>query len=163
MTARRNRVLVAIAVFRLAKALALLLLGLGALRLIHPGVRRALWSWFAALPFATEHAAVDRLAVTVTRLPLARIEELAVAAFAYAALFTTEGVGLLLGKRWAEWLTIVATTSFIPFEIVEVMHKMTVVRISIVIVNAAIVVYLIWRRVRLQGRGEVVTGSSCRD
>ncbi len=152
VTARRNRILVAIAVFRMAKALALLLLGLGALRLIHPGVGQALRSWFAALPFATEHAAVDRLAATVTGLPPARIKELAVATFAYAALFTTEGVGLLLGKRWAEWLTIVATTSFIPFEIVEVAHKVTVVRISIVVVNAAIAMHLIWRRMTLHGR-----------
>jgi uncharacterized membrane protein (DUF2068 family) len=144
--------LVAIAIFRLAKALALLLLGLGALRLIHPGVGHALRSWFAGLPFATEHAAVDRLAATVTRLPPARIAELAVAAFAYAGLFTTEGIGLLLGKRWAEWLTIVATTSFIPFEIVEVVHKMTFVRISIVVVNAALVAYLVWRRVTQSGR-----------
>jgi len=88
----------------------------------------------------------------VARLPPARLVELAVAAFAYAALFTTEGIGLLLGKQWAEWLTIVATTSFIPFEIVEVVHKVTVVRVSLLVANAAIVAYLIWRRVTLHRR-----------
>jgi uncharacterized membrane protein (DUF2068 family) len=149
---RRNGILVAIAIFRLAKALVLLLLGLGALRLIHPGVGDALRSWFGALPFVTEHAAVNRLAATVTRLPPTRIGELAVAAFAYAGLFTTEGIGLLLGKRWAEWLTVIATASFIPFEIVEVVHKVTFVRISMVVVNAAIVAYLMWRRLTQHGR-----------
>ena len=145
--------LVAIALFRLAKALALLLLGLGTLRLLHPGVAQALRSWFAGLPFVSGHAAVDHLAATVARLPPTRIGELAVAAVAYAALFTTEGIGLLHAKRWAEWLTIIATTSFIPFEIVEVVHKVTAVRIALVAANAAIVVYLVWRRVTLRGHG----------
>src|SRR5438034_782303 len=75
MTGRRNGMLVAIALFRLAKALALLLLGLGALRLLHPGVARSLRIWFAGLPFVTEHAAVDHFAATVARLPPTRIEE----------------------------------------------------------------------------------------
>lgn len=124
MTQRRDRIIVAIAVFRLVKALGLVLAGAGVL---HGG-------------------ALEHLVASFTHLPSHRIHELAWGAFAYAALFTTEGVGLLLRKRWAEWLTIIATTSFIPFEIIEVVRKPTALRIAIVIANAAIVVYLIWRR-----------------
>ena len=37
--------------------------------------------------------------------------------FAYAALFFVEGIGLILGKYWAQWLVIIDTASFIPGEI----------------------------------------------
>ena len=56
-----------------------------------------------------------------------------------------EGSGLWLGKRWGEWLTIVATTSFIPFEIYELMERATAVRAAFLAANLAIVIYLIWR------------------
>lgn len=138
--------LIAIALFRLAKAIGLVIAGLGVLRLLDPDAARALAGWFASLPIVSEHAVLESVVAKLTRLPPARVHELAVAAFAYAALFTTEGIGLLLGKRWAEWLTIVATTSFIPFEIVETIRKATAMRIGFIVVNFAIVVYLVWHR-----------------
>ena len=148
MTARREWVLVVIALFRLAKALTLVLIGAGVLRLIHPGVANALRVWFEALPFVTGHAAADRVMADFTRLPPASMRELSAVAFAYAALFATEGIGLLHGRRWGEWLTIIATTSFIPFEIVAVIHVARVTRVGMLVLNVAIVAYLIWRRVR---------------
>lgn len=124
MTQRRDRIIVAIALFRLAKAVGLVLVGAGVLR---GGV-------------------LERLVASFTHLPSHRIHELAWGAFAYAALFIVEGVNLLRGKTWAEWLTIVATASFIPFEVIEAVHKPTAFRIGIIVANVAIVVYLIWRR-----------------
>jgi len=59
-----------------------------------------------------------------------RIELLAAAVFAYAALFATEGVGLWLQKRWAEYLTVIATTSFIPFEIWEIGRDVSAIRVA---------------------------------
>ena len=151
---RRNRepLLVAIALFRLAKAIGLLILGLGILRLVHPDAAKALAVRFASLPIVTEHAALERAVAGITRLSPARIHELAVAAFAYGALFTVEGAGLLLGKQWAEWLTILATSSFVPFEVVETVHKVTAMRIAFVVVNVAIVIYLVWRRLKPRRR-----------
>ena len=147
MTAR-EWILVAIAIFRLAKALTLVLIGAGLLRLIHPGVANALRVWFEALPFVTGHAAADRVMADFTRLPPPLMRELSAVAFAYAALFTTEGIGLLYGRRWGEWLTIIATTSFIPFEIVGVIREATATRVAMLMLNVAIVAYLVWRRVR---------------
>jgi len=151
VTTRRDRILVAIAIFRLAKALALVLIGAGALRLLHPGVADALCAWLDSLPFVTGHPAAGRAMASVTRLSHVRMREVAAGAFAYAALFATEGIGLLCRRRWAEWLTIIVTTSFIPFEIVGVVHRITATRVTMVILNAAIVVYLVWRRIRSRG------------
>ena len=56
-----------------------------------------------------------------------------------------EGTGLVLRKRWAEWLTIVVTSSFVPFEAYELVHKPGVGKAVALVVNVAIVVYLIVR------------------
>ena len=149
-------IIVFIAVFRLVKAVLLIAVGLATLRLLRPGAAVALRSWMDALPFASEHEIVHRIAVRVTLLPRKRIDELAVAAFSYAALFIVEGTGLLMGKVWAEHLTLVATASFIPFEIYEVMQKPSMVRVCVLIINIAILVYLIarrWRAHRAGGHG----------
>jgi len=50
-----------------------------------------------------------------------------------------------LAPPWAEWLTIIATTSFIPFEVYELVKKFTAVRLLLLIVNWAIVVFLAYR------------------
>jgi tetratricopeptide (TPR) repeat protein len=85
-------------------------------------------------------------------LPPHRIQEGAIVLFLYAALYTTETFGLWFRKPWGEWLTIIATTSFIPFEVYEVAHKMTIVRVSVLVLNIAIVIFLLYRRRTLKSR-----------
>jgi len=144
-SSKRNRILELIALFRLAKALLLILAGFGALELLHPGMAERVRDWLASLPFAAAHQ---------VRITPAHIKLAAVAAFAYAALFITEGVGLWLEKTWAEYLTIVATTSFIPFEVWELIKKVTAVRAGVLAANIAIVAYLVaLRRQDRLGRG----------
>jgi uncharacterized membrane protein (DUF2068 family) len=140
-----DRVLVTIALFRLIKAVLLLLLGIAALELLDARAAAALQSWAAALPFASEHEFVRAALAKITAASASRKELAAAVAFAYGALFATEGIGLWLEKVWAEYLTIIATTSFIPFEIYEVARRMTALRVLVLLANAAIVVYLIWR------------------
>jgi uncharacterized membrane protein (DUF2068 family) len=70
---------------------------------------------------------------------------LAAACFGYAALFATEGVGLWLEVRWAEYLTIVATGLLIPIELYEIAQRVTVLRCLALVANVLIVIYLIWR------------------
>ena len=136
-SSKRDRILALIALFRLSKALLLVLAGFGVLHLLHPDVAARFVEWMRAYPFAMMHHPERAL-----NSPQ-RIELLAAAAFAYAALFATEGVGLWLQKRWAEYLTVIATTSFIPFEIWEIARRVSAVRVALVISNIAIVIYLI--------------------
>ena len=72
------------------------------------------------------------------------LKELSALGAAYAALFLTEGTGLLFRKRWAEWLTIVATSSLMPIEVYELVKQFTAVRLLALLVNAAVVLYLIY-------------------
>ena len=134
---KRNRILALIALFRLSKALLLILVGFGVLELLRPDVQARVIEAMQAYPFAMKYHPERAL-----NSPQ-RIELLAVGVFAYAALFATEGAGLWLQKRWAEYLTAIATTSFIPFEIWEIVKKQTATRVLLVISNIAIVIYLI--------------------
>jgi uncharacterized membrane protein (DUF2068 family) len=54
----------------------------------------------------------------------------------------TEGTGLFLRKRWAEYFTIIATSSFIPLEIYEIVRRVTLGKIILLLINLAVVVYL---------------------
>ncbi|MEE9614457.1 MAG: DUF2127 domain-containing protein [Thermodesulfobacteriota bacterium] len=62
--------------------------------------------------------------------------------FLVGVLNVVECWGLHLRRRWAEWLTVVATSIFIPFELYKVAEKLTVTMISILVLNCAIVYYL---------------------
>ena len=55
----------------------------------------------------------------------------------------TEGTGLLLRQRWAEYFTVVVTGSFIPLELYELARHVTVLRLIVIGINVAIVWYLI--------------------
>ena len=68
--------------------------------------------------------------------------EFSTIALIYASLEYTEGIGLWLQKRWAEYLTIIATALFIPVEIYEIYARFTWVRIAILAINIFIVWYL---------------------
>src|SRR3954452_8819812 len=61
----------------------------------------------------------------------------------YAALEGAEAVGLWFQKRWAEYLTFIATVALLPLELYELSHKVSPFKIVALIVNIAIVVYLL--------------------
>ncbi len=71
---------------------------------------------------------------------------LGLGALVYAAIELTEGIGLARRRRWAEYLTALATAFFIPFELFEVLRHLTVLRVGALVLNVAIVVYLTWKK-----------------
>jgi uncharacterized membrane protein (DUF2068 family) len=123
----------------------------GALKLLDPAFAHHVRRWIALLPFAARHPEIASAAHRLAGSPKT-IEIAAAVATAYAALFAVEGVGLWMRKVWAEYLTIVATTSFVPFEIYELARRFTLPRVGALAINVAIVVYLIVRRVRAHRR-----------
>jgi uncharacterized membrane protein (DUF2068 family) len=71
---------------------------------------------------------------------------LAVTAIGYAVLEGVEAVGLWHERRWAEYLTVIATIGFLPFEGHELIQRVTVVRITALVVNLAILAYLLYAK-----------------
>ena len=68
----------------------------------------------------------------------------------YAAVEWTEAVGLWRERRWAEYLTVLATAGFLPLEIRELLHRVTALRVLALVVNVALLVWLV-RNKRLFG------------
>jgi uncharacterized membrane protein (DUF2068 family) len=132
-----------IAAFKLLKGIALLAVGVGVLKLLHKDVAGEMGSWIDYLRVDPQNHFVQRMLEKVGLLDDRRIKELSVGTFAYAALFLTEGTGLAFRKRWAEYLTIVSTASFLPFEAYEIIKQVNVIRILLLLVNIAVVIYLV--------------------
>jgi uncharacterized membrane protein (DUF2068 family) len=82
---------------------------------------------------------------------------LGIGALLFGILELTEAVGLARRRRWAEYLTVIAGCIGIPFEVMEVLHKQTPIRISILLINIAIVIYLAWQKHLFGLRGGVAT------
>ena len=73
-----------------------------------------------------------------------------VGVIAYASLQLVESYGLWTMRRWGEYLTVVATSVFLPWEIYEVTEKVTVIRVGALLINIAAVIWLLWSK-RLLG------------
>jgi len=131
-----------IAVFKLFKGLLLLAVGIGAIRLLHRDVSELAANWIAQIRVDPDnrfiHALVAKLGVMNDR----KLEELSIGSFFYAALLLTEGTGLWLKKRWAEYFTMIVTCSLIPLELYEIARRVTITRVVVLLVNAVIVWYL---------------------
>jgi uncharacterized membrane protein (DUF2068 family) len=74
------------------------------------------------------------------------IAVVALGAIAYATLEGTEGVGLAMRRRWAEYLTVIATGIAIPYEVYEVIHRITLFKVGALLLNLAVVGYLAYRK-----------------
>jgi uncharacterized membrane protein (DUF2068 family) len=71
---------------------------------------------------------------------------LAVTAVAYCLIEGVEAVGLWRERRWAEYLTAIATAGFLPFEIKELINRVTVLRVGALVINLAILIWLVYRK-----------------
>jgi uncharacterized membrane protein (DUF2068 family) len=142
---RRDRWLTLIAVFKLLKGVLLVAVGLGLLRLLEPAVAARLQDWLLAFSLRSGQLFLLRAIGWISRLTPERIGALGLGAFAYAALFVTEGVGLWLGRRWAEYLTAIATGSLVPFELYELVRGFSALRVLTLSVNLAVVAYLVYQ------------------
>jgi len=87
------------------------------------------------------------------------------AAALYALLEGAEAIGLWFQLRWAEYLTFVATAAFLPFEVYELTRTVTVLKVLALVVNVAIVVYLLYakRLFGLRGGGEAEEAARAAD
>ncbi len=150
-----NGALLVIAIFKFVKGAVLLALAFGALTLLHKDVASEVAYWLDQLRVDPDNQVIGGLLGKLQLVHSKELKELSALGAAYAALFLTEGTGLLFRKRWAEWLTIVATSSLMPIEAYELFEKFTAVRLFALLINAAVVLYLIYlvRQKENGGRG----------
>jgi uncharacterized membrane protein (DUF2068 family) len=74
------------------------------------------------------------------------LHEVGFAVLAYALLEGVEAIGLWRGRRWAEYVTFVATTALLPLEVYELIHRQSALKIIGFLINLAVVIYLLFAK-----------------
>jgi uncharacterized membrane protein (DUF2068 family) len=146
---QRDLVIRLIALFKLVKALGLLTIAIGALSLLHDH-DGALGEWIDALVFDPHGTYVHEMLTKISLLDGRQLAAIGVGSLLYAAIFVIEGVGLMLRRMWAEVMTVIVTTSFIPLEIYELVGHKSMAKAAVIVVNVLVVLYLLRRLHREQ-------------
>lgn len=97
-------------------------------------------------PSATTSGGVEGELTKLFAISLRNLQLTGIALTAYAVLEGTEAVGLWRGRRWAEYLTFIATALLLPLEIYEISHRATVLKGVTLAINLAVVIYLVWAK-----------------
>lgn len=141
----RDRWILLIAVFKLVKGSLLVIAAFGALGLLHKDVTEVVQRWINLVRVDPDNHYVHRILVYLIGINDRTLKEISIGTFAYAGVFFTEGIGLLLRKRWALYFTSIVTGSFIPLELYELFRHPSLAKATVIGLNTAIVLYLIFR------------------
>jgi uncharacterized membrane protein (DUF2068 family) len=140
---KRNKWLVLIASYKTIQALLFVLIGLGARHLLHKDVGDELGLLADHLRFNPESRLVNFVLDRASLLNDPILRRIGILAFSYSAISFVEGIGLYLERAWAEYLTLIITASFLPWEIIEILRRQTVFRFSLLAVNLLVFLYLL--------------------
>ncbi len=142
-----------IGLIKLGKAALVLATTYGLYRLLKPELVDHLYDWLYSLTDTFERRLLERALDWVDSLGADRIHNIVIVTSVYTAVLLAEGIGLMLRKTWAEWLTVIASASLIPFELWHlffgVRHNKWAV-LAATLLNVVIVIYLV--RVLLKAR-----------
>jgi uncharacterized membrane protein (DUF2068 family) len=145
---RRERGLVVIIAYKLAKGGLWLCLAVGVLVSMGAGAGDELLGWAEHLRHHSRAWSVTLADLLVRAATRRGLWTLVVAFAADGALTLVEGWALLRGRWWGPWLVVVATGSLLPFEVVALARHPHASRALLLAVNAIIVWYLARKALR---------------
>ena len=144
MTARTHHTgLAVIAVFKVVKGVLLLLVGLGLLKLVHAEIATLFSLLIEGLHLNADSRLIHALVLKIDALQPSSVLLAGLVSLGYAGMLLVEGIGLWLEFTWAAYLTVVSTSLLLPFELYEVIEQVSVLRIGVLLLNLAIVAYLV--------------------
>lgn len=103
------------------------------------------------------HAVLSKRLESLADVDVAEVTVLLIMAVVYSVIETVEGIFLWKERRWAEYLTVIATVGFIPIEVRELVERVTVFRVGALVVNVAILVWLVYNKHLFGVRGGLET------
>ena len=145
LNAKKKTGLRIIAYLKLVSAVLLLTLTFGIFHLMGGDIGNKLDHYVRMMNIDTDNKMITRLLAKLSGISPKQLKRVGAVTFIYAVLYIIEGIGLLMAKHWAEYLTIFITAALIPVEVYEVLQKASTARITILIINSLIVGYLIYR------------------
>ena len=148
-------ILRALAIERWFRALVLALLGIAVLKLKSTQVSlqdlferdlKTLDPFFRQIHFKVSDSSTITSIEKILHAKSSTLSGIGIALILYGALQLAEGIGLWSLRRWGEYVAVVGTTAFIPLEIYEIVDKVSWLKVVILVVNIAAVVYLLWSK-----------------
>lgn len=142
-----------IGIFKLLKGLGLIAAALAVWHLVHKDLGEEIRFWAERFHLAPGNKYVVKIFEKASKITHRQLRIAGAVLMGYAAMFLTEGVGLLLLQSWAEWMVVITTCGLIPFEVYELLphEHPSVLKASALLVNVAIGIYLFFH-VRHEGR-----------
>ncbi len=137
-----------IGLLKIGKAILLLATTYGLYRLLNPALVEQVQDWLNTLSDTFERRLLERALDWLDSLGSARLGNILLVTAIYTAVLLTEGIGLWLRKTWAEWVTVIATGSLIPFELYQLFfghHHRTWAVLGATALNIIILIYLVYR------------------
>jgi uncharacterized membrane protein (DUF2068 family) len=131
-----------IAGFKLLNGVLLIFATMAIVHLFNKNVPAHAESWLDFFRIDSDNQYVSAALWRLRLVHTHQLKAVALLSSFYAALFLTEGVGLVMQQRWAEYLVIVATGLFIPLELYELCKGPSAVKIALLLINCAVVVYV---------------------
>lgn len=132
-----------IGIFKLISSVLLVGLGYGIFRQIGGDPEKQIERIVGALKLDADNRYIHTLMEAISGVSQRQLYLASAGTFVYAILYAIEGTGLVLQRRWGEYVTIFITGSLIPFETWEVIRRLTPIRSFVLALNVGIVVYLV--------------------
>jgi uncharacterized membrane protein (DUF2068 family) len=137
-------VLQTVATIEFLKGVFVTLMGICALLLVHKDAWLYAESLLAAFHISTDRRIAQMFLDFADNVTDAKLWAAAWLAFAYSTLRFIEGYGLWRCRTWAEWVAAVSGTLLLPLELRELFRRVTLLRCGVLVVNVAVVLYMIY-------------------
>jgi uncharacterized membrane protein (DUF2068 family) len=149
-----DRGLLAIGILKLVEAVFFFLVGVGVIHFIHRDLGDAAVRLAERLRMDLDGRIMTWVLDQLDDVTSHRLKQIGIVTFLYAGLRVAEGVGLVMEKAWAEYLTVGVTGSFLPWEVYEISRRPDWLRVGLLLVNLMVLAYILWllRRNRRIGR-----------
>jgi uncharacterized membrane protein (DUF2068 family) len=157
---RHSRGLLLVGLFKLSKAIFFGAAGIGALKLLHRDVGDLVMRLTSLVPLDPNGHLASVIMDKADLVGNHQLRQVGYSSLAYACVCLVEGVGLLMEKVWAEYVTVVLTVLALPWEIYELVREPSPYRAGLLVLNVMVLLYLLWliRRMRQKLAGRAAAG-----
>ena len=139
-----NRALRWIGTLQLVKGGLLIALALGLLSFLHRDVDAIVGDWMSKVGIDIEQGHAASFLEMLDLVTDKQLFTMSLVAFLFGGVLITQGAGLLLRKEWAKYLTLIATSLLVPFEAFELVKGFGYIKLTVLLVNVAIVALMIY-------------------
>jgi uncharacterized membrane protein (DUF2068 family) len=140
------KVLRAVASLELAKGLIVLAAGCSILTLLHKDTYEVAENLLHILHISPDHHLAHIFLGWADSLTDRKLWAVWGVAITYSTLRFVEAYGLWKARSWAEWIALISGTLYIPLEVRELFHRFSLFHISLLVINVAIVGYMVYLR-----------------